>query len=73
MPAEKFDFRNPQGQQLAALLDRPDTRPRGGAACALFRANLRPQSDAAGCECDVYCRPFRLRGVAAVICRLLPL
>src|ERR1700719_214235 len=33
MPAEKFDFRNAQGQQLAALLDRPDGPVR---AIALF-------------------------------------
>ena len=33
MPAEKFDFRNAQGQQLAALLDRPDGPVR---ATALF-------------------------------------
>jgi uncharacterized OsmC-like protein/alpha-beta hydrolase superfamily lysophospholipase len=33
MPAEKFDFRNSQGQQLAALLDRPDGAVR---AVALF-------------------------------------
>jgi len=33
MPAEKFDFRNAQGQQLAALLDRPDGPVR---AVALF-------------------------------------
>ena len=33
MPAEKFDFRNAQGQQLAALLDRPDGPAR---AIALF-------------------------------------
>ena len=33
MPAEKFDFRNAQGQTLAALLDRPDGPAR---AVALF-------------------------------------
>jgi putative redox protein len=33
MPAEKFDFRNAEGHQLAALLDRPDSPPR---AVALF-------------------------------------
>jgi uncharacterized OsmC-like protein/alpha/beta superfamily hydrolase len=33
MPAEKFDFRNAQGHQLAALLDRPDGPSR---AVALF-------------------------------------
>jgi uncharacterized OsmC-like protein/pimeloyl-ACP methyl ester carboxylesterase len=33
MPAEKFDFRNAQGQQLAALLDRPNGPVR---AIALF-------------------------------------
>jgi uncharacterized OsmC-like protein/alpha-beta hydrolase superfamily lysophospholipase len=33
MPAEKFDFRNAQGQTLAALLDRADGPPR---AVALF-------------------------------------
>jgi uncharacterized OsmC-like protein/alpha-beta hydrolase superfamily lysophospholipase len=33
MPAERFDFPNAQGQQLAALLDRPDGEPR---AVALF-------------------------------------
>jgi uncharacterized OsmC-like protein/pimeloyl-ACP methyl ester carboxylesterase len=33
MPAEKFDFRNAQGQTLAALLDRPDGATR---AVALF-------------------------------------
>jgi uncharacterized OsmC-like protein/pimeloyl-ACP methyl ester carboxylesterase len=33
MPAEKFDFRNAQGHQLAALLDRPDGPVR---ATALF-------------------------------------
>src|SRR5580658_9844828 len=33
MPAEKFDFRNTQGQTLAALLDRPDGPVR---AVALF-------------------------------------
>ena len=33
MPAEKFDFRNAQGQTLAALLDRPDGPVR---AVALF-------------------------------------
>jgi uncharacterized OsmC-like protein/alpha/beta superfamily hydrolase len=33
MPAEKFDFRNARGQQLAALLDRPDGAVR---AVALF-------------------------------------
>jgi uncharacterized OsmC-like protein/alpha-beta hydrolase superfamily lysophospholipase len=33
MPAEKFDFRNAQGQQLSALLDRPDGPVR---ATALF-------------------------------------
>jgi uncharacterized OsmC-like protein/alpha/beta superfamily hydrolase len=33
MPAEKFNFRNAQGQTLAALLDRPDGPPR---AVALF-------------------------------------
>ena len=33
MPAEKFDFRNAQGQKLAALLDRPDGPAR---AVALF-------------------------------------
>ena len=33
MPAEKFDFRNAEGQQLAALLDRPDGPVR---AVALF-------------------------------------
>jgi uncharacterized OsmC-like protein/alpha/beta superfamily hydrolase len=33
MPAEKFDFRNAQGHQLAALLDRPDGPAR---AVALF-------------------------------------
>jgi putative redox protein len=33
MPAERFDFRNAEGQQLAALLDRPDGEIR---AVALF-------------------------------------
>jgi len=33
MPAERFDFRNAEGQSLAALLDRPDREPR---AYALF-------------------------------------
>ena len=33
MPAERFDFPNAQGQQLAALLDRPAGEPR---AYALF-------------------------------------
>jgi uncharacterized OsmC-like protein/alpha-beta hydrolase superfamily lysophospholipase len=33
MPAERFDFPNPQGQNLAALLDRPAGEPR---AYALF-------------------------------------
>src|ERR1700730_6335030 len=33
MPAERFDFRNAEGQKLAALLDRPDGTPR---AVALF-------------------------------------
>ena len=33
MPAERFDFRNAEGQTLAALLDRPDTEIR---AVALF-------------------------------------
>ena len=33
MPAERFDFRNAEGQTLAALLDRPDTEI---SAVALF-------------------------------------
>ncbi len=33
MPAERFNFRNAQGLELAALLDRPDGPPR---AVALF-------------------------------------
>src|SRR6476659_7555371 len=33
MPAERFDFRNAEGQQLAALLDRPEGEIR---AVALF-------------------------------------
>src|SRR5512132_4738178 len=33
MPAERFDFRNASGQNLAALLDRPAGEPR---AYALF-------------------------------------
>jgi hypothetical protein len=28
VPAERFDFRNVEGQKLAALLDRPDGVPR---------------------------------------------
>ena len=33
MPAERFDFHNSKGLQLAALLDRPEVPPR---AVALF-------------------------------------
>ena len=37
MPAERFDFRNAEGQKLAALLDRPDGETgRGRAVRALL-------------------------------------
>ena len=36
MPAERFDFHNAEGLQLAALLDRPAAGAHGRAVCALL-------------------------------------
>ena len=36
IPAERFDFHNAEGLQLAALLDRPAAGANGRAVCALL-------------------------------------
>ncbi len=61
MPAERFDFRNAQGQQLAALLDRPDGPAR---AVALFAHCFTCGKDNKAAR--RICEGLKLHGVAVL-------
>src|ERR1700733_5875747 len=61
MPAERFDFPNPKGEQLAALLDRPDGPIR---AVALFAHCFTCGKDIKAAR--LIARGLQLRGIAVL-------
>ena len=66
MPAEKFDFRNKEGNQLAALLDRPDGPVRAVALFAHYLAFFMQMRPA------LYVALIALSPVTLLLDRLLP-